>query len=294
MMKGRLVAGTPLSRFCALALLLLALFVMWEGLGQPILDLLTGDGALSRARHAAEELDRVAARLPGLTEEKAALLASPAGADAGFVPGTDPRLAAAALAGRLNSDIKASGGELLSSEALELKDEEDVKRVGLRLRLSLPQGDLPDLLYRLEYSQPTLFIQSLAIAADKEERLTITLDLHGYLGSNRSEAAATSADLPPGSFGDIVTRPLFARSRHRAALRTANLSASSLRLAGLVVEDGRPIALVRPDSGREVKIGPGALLNGWRVADIDSRWMDLAKDGRRVRVTLKQPIPPAD
>jgi len=293
-MNARITPGSPLSRLLALAALAAAIVLLWEGLAQPVLDILTGNGSLAQTRHAGEELARIAERLPSLTKEKEALIATRPSAASGFLPGDDPRLAGAALAGRLNSEIKGLGGDLLSSETIDLKDDEGVGQVGLRLRVSLPQVDLPALLYRLEYSQPTLFIQTLSIAVEKDERLTIGLDLSGYLGGGEETASAADGDIPAGAFPDILTRPLFTPSRHLAVLRAASLASASLRLTGLVIEKGRTIALISPDHGHEVKIGPGASLNGWRVAGIDSKGIDLAKDGKRLRVSLKQPVPSAD
>jgi len=294
MMEGKITPGTLPSRLLAVAVLALALVLFWQGLAQPVIDLAGGKGPLARARHEREELGRVTERLPALIEEKKTLAASRPAAASGFLPGTDPQLAAASLAGRLNADIKAMGGDLVSSEAVDLKEEETVQRAGLRLRVSLPRASLPNLLYRLEYSQPTLFIQTLAITADTEGRLTMALDLYGYLGGDEDEPAAPAAEIPAASFPDMVTRPLFTPSRHGAVFHAASLASASLRLAGLVAEQGRTIALISPDGGHEVKVGPGASLNGWRVAGIDGQGMDLAKDGRRLRVSLKQPIPPSD
>lgn len=292
-MVSRITPGTPLSRLLAVALAFFAVFLLWEGLAQPVLDLVSGGGSLVSARRSLDDLDRVTERLPSLTQEKAALAKAPAAA-AGFLPGADPHLAAAALAGRLNTEIKALNGDLASSEAVDLPDEDGVKRVGLRLRATLPEADLPRLLYGLEFSDPTLFVQSLAISAGKDERLTLSLDLYGYLGGG-PESQASPADIPAGAFPDLVTRPLFTPSRHGTTVRAAALAASSLRLAGLVAEKGRTIALVSLDGGRnEVRIGLGASLNGWRVAGIDGKGLDLAKDGRQMRVTLKQAIPSAD
>lgn len=284
--------GSPLSRLLAVAALLLAIFLLWEGLAQPVIDLILGDGSLVTAPRSLDELGRVADRLPALAREKAALSKATAGG-AGFLPGADPRLAAAALAGRLNGEIKTIGGDLVSSEALDLPDEDGIKRAGLRLRIGLPEADLPRLLHGLEYSDPTLFVQSLSITAGKDERLTIALDLYGYLGGGPDNDAGL-ADLPAGAYPDIVTRPIFNASRHGSAARAAALEASSLRLAGLVAEKGRTIALVSMDGGHEVRIGPGASLNGWRVDAIDGKGLDLAKDGRQMRVALKQAIPSAD
>ena len=290
----KIAPGTPLSRLLALALLACAAFLLWAGLVQPVLDLVSGGGALVSAQRSLGELGRVAERLPALTREKAALAATPA-ASAGFLPGGDAHLAAAALAGRLNGEIKALGGDLASSEAVDLPDEEGVPRVGLRLRAAVREGDLPGLLYALEFSDPTLFVQSLAATGGKDERVTLSADLYGYLGGGPDDSAAAPADIPSGAYSDIAARPLFTPSRRGSGVRAAAVAASSLRLVGLVADQGRTIALVSLDGGRsEVRVGAGASLNGWRVASIDRKGLDLAKDGRQIRVTLKQPIPSAD
>ena len=294
MMEGKITPGTPLSRLLALAMLATAIFLLWEGLAQPVIDFVGGNGPLARARHARDELGRVTERLPSLTEEKATLAAAGPTAASGFLASSDPQLAAASLAGRLNADIKAMGGDLVSSEAVELKDEEGVKRVGLRLRVSLPEMSLSGLLYRLEYSQPPLFIQTLSITADREERVSLALDLYGYLGGGEEDPAASAADMPATAYQDIAARPLFTPSRRRALLNAAALASSSLRLTGIVAQQGRTIALVSPEGGHEVKVGPGASLNGWRVTGIDGKGIDLTKDGKRLRVPLKRPIPQAD
>jgi hypothetical protein len=284
--------GTPISRLLALAVLILILLALWEGLAQPIIDVATGDGPLAAARRSLDDQSRLADRLPAMVREKAELAGRQAAAT-GFVPGFDPHLAAAALAGRLTAEIKAQGGDLASSEAVDLPDEEGFKRVGLRLTASLPEAALPGLLYGLEFSDPCLFVQSLAIAAGKQDRLTISLDLFGYLGGD-GQVPAQLAALPAGSFPDLTGRPLFAPSRRGALLQAATVASSSLRLTGLIADQGRTIALVSLDGGRnEVRIGLGASLNGWRVAAVDGKGLDLAKDGQHLRVALKQAIPPS-
>lgn len=283
--------GSPISRLLALSVLALIAILLWVGLAQPVIDAVSGDGPLLSARRNLDDQSRLAERLPALAREKAALTGADAVAS-GFLPGSDPHLAAAALAGRLAGAIKALGGDLASSESLDLPEEEGFKRVGLRLRATLPEAGLPGFLYGLEFSDPCLFVQSLAVSVGKEDRLTLMLDLFGYLGGG-PELSGSAAALPPGSFPDLVTRPLFSPSRHGALLPAAMVAASSLRLTGLIAEQGRTIALVSLDDGRsEVRIGPGATLNGWRVAAVDGKGLDLAKDGQHLRVALKQRIPP--
>ena len=105
-------------------------------------------------------------------------------------------------------------------------------------------------------------------------------------------AAAAAAEDPPLSvFSDLLERPPFTASR-RPAAPTAELNAASLRLAGLVTEQGRTIALIRSDERKgETRISTGATLNGWNVVGITRDGLDLSAGGQRLHVRLKQGIP---
>jgi hypothetical protein len=107
-------------------------------------------------------------------------------------------------------------------------------------------------------------------------------------------AGAAMADDPPlASFSDLVARPPFIASRRRTA-PTASLNAASLRLTGLVVEEGKTVALIRSDERKgETRIGAGASLNGWSVVSIGAKGLELSAAGQRRHVGLKQGIPPS-
>lgn len=107
-------------------------------------------------------------------------------------------------------------------------------------------------------------------------------------------AAAAAADDPPlAAFQDLQARPPFVASR-RATAVTTRLSASSLRLSGLVTEQGRAIALIRSDDRKgETRISAGASLNGWSVLSISAGGLELSAAGQRRHVALKQAIPPS-
>lgn len=93
------------------------------------------------------------------------------------------------------------------------------------------------------------------------------------------------------AFSDLLKRPPFIASR-RPAAPAAQLNAASLRLSGLVTEQGRAIALVRSDDLKgETRISAGAILNGWTVITIKASGLDLSAAGQSRHVGLKQAIP---
>jgi hypothetical protein len=100
------------------------------------------------------------------------------------------------------------------------------------------------------------------------------------------------AEEPPlASFDALTSRPLFTPGR-RSVAPAARLNAASLRLTGIVTEQDRSVALVRSDEMKsEVRISAGASLNGWLVAAITAKGLDLMAAGQRRHIGLKQPIP---
>jgi hypothetical protein len=104
---------------------------------------------------------------------------------------------------------------------------------------------------------------------------------------------AAAEDPPLAAFSDLLQRPPFTASR-RPSAATTELSAASLRLSGLVTEQGRTIALIRSDDRKgETRIGAGASLNGWTVLSISSNGLELSAAGQHQHVGLKQAIPPS-
>ena len=104
---------------------------------------------------------------------------------------------------------------------------------------------------------------------------------------------ALADDPPLAVFSDLLQRPPFAATR-RPSAATTELNAASLRLSGLVTEQGRTIALIRSDNRKgETRIGAGASLNGWTVLSINAKGLELSAAGQHQHVGLKQPIPPS-
>jgi hypothetical protein len=120
----------------------------------------------------------------------------------------------------------------------------------------------------------------------------------GVAGAETAELPPTQSppvDPPLASFSDLLLRPPFTPARRPiSAPAAATLSARALRLTGVVSENDRTTALVRSDEQKsDVRVGPGAHLNGWQVTGIDAGGIDLVAGRQRLRVRLKQMIPPA-
>jgi hypothetical protein len=274
------------SRALALLVAVLMLLVLWAGLVQPFLG---GNQMVSTYRLLAEQ-KRIAERQPQLTAQKAELAqALPSMAD--FLVGASPALAAADLQGRMAALVKR--GSIASVEPIPFADDEGFHRAGLRLKLSVPQDALPNLLHDIEDSEPRLFIAAMTAKANGED-VILSVDLYGYLANEPGKAGIEAAPvLPPlASYSDLLRRPLFMPGRRSAA--TAQLASSSLRLTGLVAEAGHTVALIRTDERKsEVRIGLGASLNGWQVSAIDAKGLELTAGSQHFHVGLKQGIPPS-
>jgi hypothetical protein len=288
-----LSAHGPASRALAILVLALLAALLWAGLAQPVIDLARGEHPILLTRRLLAEERKIAERRPLLEAEKAALAqAAPDYGD--FLAGATPALAAAELQGRVGAEVKSLQGGVTSVEPLGFPDEAGFHRAGLGLKLSLPQEALPSLLHAMEDQRPRLFIA--ALSARGEGELAVSLEVFGYLNEAAESAPAAPAPiLPPlASYRDLLQRPLFSPSRRPTAIAAAHLASASLRLTGLVAESGRTIALIRPqDQTGEVRVGPGASLNGWQVAAIDAHGLELVAGRNHLHVRLKQLIPPS-
>jgi len=279
---------TPfISRALALLLGLAMILLVWAGMVQPFL----GENRLVQTWRLQADQRRIAERQGQLAAERARLNeAGPATDD--FLTGANAALAAADLQGKL----KPARGNIVSVEPIPFPDEEGFHRAGLRLKLTLPQDALPGLLHDIEDSEPRLFISSLSIKAVNGD-LTLSIDLFGYLANEPGKSSGEAAPiLPPlANYGELLHRPLFTPTRRPSgAVAAAQLASNSLRLAGLVAEAGHTVALIHLDERKtEVRVGLGASLNGWQVAAIDAKGLDLAAGRQHVHIGLKQAIPPS-
>lgn len=168
-----------LQRLTALSIAGLMALVVWEGIGQPLLDLAFGEHPIAQHLLLLADQRRLAERVPALRQTLDELRRTQA--DLGdFLPPNPPSLASAQMQDYIGGMVKPLNGRIASIEPLALGDEQGFHRAGLRLKLDLPAEQLPLLLHRLEYGRPRLFLADLALKA-KAGQLTISLDIFGYL-----------------------------------------------------------------------------------------------------------------
>jgi len=87
-----------------------------------------------------------------------------------FVEGAAPALAAAALQQRLRDLMERNGGRLISTQTLNVKDNEAFPMVSVKAHISAPIEAIRDLLYSLETGQPHLVVDNLLIQAKRSSR----------------------------------------------------------------------------------------------------------------------------
>jgi len=167
------------QRLAALALAALMALLVWCGIGQPLLDLASGDHPIAVRSQALAEQRRLGERIPALRHDLAELKQGD-GDTGDFLPPAAAALAAAQMQDYVGGLVRPLGGRIASVEALPFTDDQGFRRAGLRLKLGLPAEALPALLHRLEYGRPRLFLADLAVKA-KEGDLTVAMDLFVYL-----------------------------------------------------------------------------------------------------------------
>jgi general secretion pathway protein M len=122
-----------------------------------------------------------------------------------YVNGSSHTLAGAALQNHVRKIIEDWDGKLHSSQVLPaepLEGELPVRRVTVKLRLSVQVEKLQDLIYRLETAQPFVFIQELSILktdntrrrSDREAKpttLEARLEIYGFMRAPHHRGIAT-------------------------------------------------------------------------------------------------------
>lgn len=83
-----------------------------------------------------------------------------------YLPESKPALAAASLQQLLSSVIRQTGGQVVSTNIINLDDDSPLLKVGIQLHLKLEISELVPLLHRLESGTPLLLIESFSITAD--------------------------------------------------------------------------------------------------------------------------------
>ncbi|HTH99209.1 MAG TPA: type II secretion system protein GspM [Stellaceae bacterium] len=174
--------GRP-GRLLALALVLLAVLVLWTAIVSPLLDLYATraqqlDDSGIRARHMAA----IAAQAPGLRRQLAARHgAKPVATD--LVKGGSDALALATLQGTVQSLAGATGIEIASVDTLPAAPVGGLRRIGLHLHAT---GDYPTLvrfLGRIRDARPAVLADDLTISAqgpDAASRFDIDVSLYAF------------------------------------------------------------------------------------------------------------------
>ncbi len=158
-----LTVSQPLRRALAVALLVAAVALIATGMVLPAVERFEAiaDG-VSDTTAALARFSAVAARLPRLEAEDAALKKAFAAQD-GFLKATNDSLIAAELQNRIKSAVERNGGQLKSTQILPTRDENGVRKIGARVEITGNADAISRIWYEMETGAPFLFIDSFDI-----------------------------------------------------------------------------------------------------------------------------------
>jgi len=152
-------------------------------------------------------LEALVATRPEL-ESRLAALQQDQGSKGAYLRETTPALAATGLRRRVKEIVQSSGGKLVSTQNLPMKEGQRFERVTLKVQMTGSTEALQQVLHGLESQRPYLFVDDLSVRAReirrrrprtrrdrrrrakprppavKETRLTVTFQLYGYLWAN--------------------------------------------------------------------------------------------------------------
>lgn len=178
------------SRFLALALLVVLVAGSYGVIVQPVRD------KFERYRDSIVQYEELIGRyrniggsLPALQAQLAELRGVDASKDV-YLQGTSDALVAAELQNHVKSVVKASGGELRSTQILPVREENGFRRVAVRVQMTVDTNALRETFYALEASKPYIFIDNTDVRRKKirkrrkqtEEKVTLNVrfDVYGY------------------------------------------------------------------------------------------------------------------
>ncbi len=192
-----MLATPSISRLVALLLLAAVLLAGLLWVIEPLrTSFAEADQAVADAREQLARYGGIAVQKPDL-ERRVAALGQDQSLSASYLSGETDALAAASLQSRVATLIASSGAALGSIQVLPARDEEGLRRVGIRLQFTARIEGLTTVLQQTESGVPALFIDNLdiqsrmlpATAASSdptvEPVLTVALDVYGFL---RAEA----------------------------------------------------------------------------------------------------------
>lgn len=105
-------------------------------------------------------------------------------------------------------------------------------------------------------------------------------------------------EMPPArDFVEIVARPIFASNRRPTAEQEITIetvtSELELRLVGIIVASGTPIAIVAPRGSSDfARLTVGDRFQGWTVAQIEPHRVTFRRDKAIERLELSYDVPP--
>jgi len=109
---------------------------------------------------------------------------------------------------------------------------------------------------------------------------------------------AASYTMPAAKhFLEIVTRPIFASNRRPSAREELTIetmtSELEVRLIGVIVASGSPIAIVAPRGSKSfARLTVGDRFQGWTVAQIEPQRVTFRRDQAVERIELSYDLPP--
>lgn len=181
------------SRAAALALLMLVLLTVYGVIMAPLWALSSRYDEsiesllfrLKRFQSVAAEKDRWMARLEEIRNE---------GEQAKNVFSQNTAaLAAADLQSRIKETVTSAGGELISTQVIPERKEDQFTRIAVKVRLNGSTGVLRQVLHDIESEQPVLFVENLNLRpirvpprpgqkqATGSDKLSIDFDAVGYM-----------------------------------------------------------------------------------------------------------------
>ncbi|MDD2769515.1 MAG: type II secretion system protein GspM [Methylococcus sp.] len=104
-----------------------------------------------------------------------------------------PALAAADLQSRIKATVTSAGGELISTQVIPERREDQFTRIAVKVRLSGSTEVLRQVLYEIESEQPVLFVENLNLRPIRvpprpgqklpagSDKLSIDFDAVGYM-----------------------------------------------------------------------------------------------------------------
>jgi general secretion pathway protein M len=186
------------SRLLAVGLLILTLLLVYGAIIAPLRALYidyreTGENLLFRL----QRLQAVAAEKDYWVTRLAEIRHEGERTENVFTQGT-PALASADLQTRIKDIVTDAGGELISTQVIPERTEDQFIRIAVKVRLNGSTEVLRQVLYDIESAQPVLFVENLNVRpirmpprpgqkkTEGIDRLSVDFDVIGYMSQKAS------------------------------------------------------------------------------------------------------------